>query len=82
MRAHLIVTAVLRLFVCSLVVLTTAPAAWAQTKDARETFVAFAVNMGNVGPTGARTVDITPTRNATCSEPRSSKRDRTGCSKR
>lgn len=58
MRAQMIVTAVGRLLICSLAVPTTAPAAWTQAKEARETFSAFAVNMGNVGPTGARTVDI------------------------
>ena len=47
-----------RLLVGALAVLATAPVAWTQTSDARETFYAFAVNMGNLGPTGARTVDI------------------------
>jgi hypothetical protein len=56
MRAHIIVTAVGRLLICSLAVLASAPLAW--TKESRELFSAFAVNMGNVGPKGAQTVDI------------------------
>lgn len=47
-----------RLIGCVLIALAAVPAAWVQAGDARETFIAFAVNMGNVGPTGARTVDI------------------------
>ena len=58
MRAHMITTAVGRLLICSLAVLTTAAAASSQAKEAAETFSAFAVNIGNVGPAGARTVDI------------------------
>ena len=48
-----------RLLICLFAILATAPVAWTQAKETRETFFAFAVNMGTVGPTGARTVDIT-----------------------
>src|SRR5262245_38176608 len=58
MRAQMIATAIPRLLICSLAVLTTTPVVSIQAKEARETFSAFAVNMGNVGPAGARTVDI------------------------
>lgn len=56
MRADLIVSGLRGLLLCSLVVLATASAA--STATTRETFVAFAINMGTAGPTGARSVDI------------------------
>ena len=58
MRAQTIATVAGRLLICSLAMLATAPVAWTEARDFTETFSAFAVNLGNVGPTGARTVDI------------------------
>jgi hypothetical protein len=51
MRAHIIVT-------WSLAMLLAVPAARTQAKEMKETFSAFAVNMGTIGPKTAGTVDI------------------------